>query len=222
MLLRYSSRRLSLGLISSLYLVMVGCASRNPSPDAPVVPGNEKPIPAAAKSMSQSGRYNKWFRDYTEIHLPNILSPRWPKAVALAESALKSNAKSTVGAMGLMQFMPSTWAWIAPDPWKAAGPMDPEAAIWVGCRFLRWNWDRVTGPTTTLHRKSMVNSAYNSGLGWLIKARDRCQLPCDRNVWDENVENRLVTNAAAQAENRAYVKRIRKLESQLLVAGEFL
>lgn len=170
---------------------------------------------------SETRRYDKWFEEYTRIHLPPAISPRWPKAVAIAESNLRVDAKSPVGALGLVQFMPATWSWIAPEPWKSAGPMDPESAIWVGCYFLRWNWNRIPVPDIG-NRKAMVNSAYNSGLGWLQKARNKCKPPCDNNVWDNNVENCLITNKAAQLENKNYVRRIRKFERQLLMAGEFI
>jgi membrane-bound lytic murein transglycosylase MltF len=141
----------------------------------------------------------------------------------MAESNLKYNAKSSVGALGLMQFMPATWTSVAPEPYKSLGAMDPESAIWVGCKYLRWNWERV--PTETVDdRKAFTNAAYNSGLGWTLKARQKCRSnpPCDANLWTNNVELNLVTNPRAQEENRRYVVRIRQFEQQLLLAGEFL
>jgi soluble lytic murein transglycosylase-like protein len=169
------------------------------------------------------GRYDKWFQAYTLIHFQQLLSPRWPKGVAIAESALNFRATSPVGAMGLMQFMPATWTWIAPEPWRSRGAMDPEAAIWVGCYYLRWNWDRLPTPVD-LHHKAMVNAAYNSGIGNVIKARTKCggKPGCDPTVWDGNVELSLITKAAAQDETINYVRRIRKFENQLLIAGNFL
>ena len=205
-------------IVVILLLILTGCANTT----WPGMAGNGR---IQAKSnltgFVETGRYNKWFRDYTQFHLPSSISPRWPKAVALAESNLKVNAKSSAGALGLMQMLPSTWAWIAPEPWKSAGPMDPEAAIWVGCYFLRWNWNRIIGPDI-VQRKAMSNSAYNSGIGWLIKARNNCHTPCDRNIWYENVENCLVTRIDAQIENKNYVKRIKKFEQQLLILNEFI
>lgn len=169
------------------------------------------------------GRFNKWFQAYTVIHFQQIVSARWPKGVAIAESALKVDARSPCGALGLMQFMPNTWTWIAPEPWRSRGALDPEAAIWVGIYFLRWNWDRLPVPTN-LNRKAMVNAAYNSGLGNIQKARTKCagRPGCDQDTWDGNVEDSLVTNPAAQKETIGYIQHIRKYEAELLAVGEFL
>jgi membrane-bound lytic murein transglycosylase F len=143
----------------------------------------------------------------------------------MAESNLKPEAVSWVGAEGLMQFMPKTWEWMADDPWKGAGPADPEAAIFVGCKYMKWNWDRVE--TDKYNRKALTNAAYNSGLGNVWKAQKVCRNStkffwCDETIWDfPHVEHHLVTAPRSQEETRGYVRRIRKFEKQLEEQGEF-
>lgn len=208
-------------LIILTSLLVVGCAVHprrvQPPATAPIpVAGPAKPLPATG-----SGRYNKWFGEYTVLHFGSLVSPRWTKAVGMAESNLKYNAKSGVGALGLMQFMPQTWSSVAPEPYKSLGPLDPESAIWVGCRYLRWNWNRLPVLNND-ERKAFVNASYNSGLGNIFKARAKCQTPCDKDVWSDNVEKTLVTAPQFQSETKSYVIRIRKFERQLLFAGEFL
>ncbi len=47
-------------------------------------------------------------------------------ALAFSESSFRPDAQSGAGALGLMGFMPSTWARWAPD---GSSPFDPEIAI---------------------------------------------------------------------------------------------
>ena len=49
-----------------------------------------------------TNRYDRLFKRYAILH---GISPKWAKAVSIAESALDPNATSWVGAKGLMQFM---------------------------------------------------------------------------------------------------------------------
>lgn len=211
-------------LILLIYLLVGGCRVHQARR---VQPPSTAPLPIAAPASpttaTGSGRYNKWFREYTVWHFGTLVSPRWTKAVGMAESNLKYNAKSGVGALGLMQFMPSTWASVAPEPYKSLGPLDPESAIWVGCRYLRIIWKQLPIPDS-YERKAFVNASYNSGPGNVMKARKKCltMSGCNQDVWSDNVEGSLVTAPQFQAETKGYVIRIRKFERQLGLAGEFI
>ena len=180
-------------------------------------------------------KFDSWFRDYTLIHFGTAVSPAYPKAVAISESALKIGAVSWVGAQGMMQFMPATWADVAPEPWKTLGPFDPEAAIFVGIKYLKWLWDKFP-VAVTRHRKALASASYNSGLGNIYKARKSIRrqgrkettgydsylilLSCDPDKWDSpDLEDYLVTNPSAQKETRAYIRRIRQWEKKLFQAG---
>lgn len=174
--------------------------------------------------LSATSRYDRWILDYSVLH---GIEPRWSKAVAMAESALRADVTSWAGAEGLYQFMPATWGGFAPEPWKSLGPFEPEAAIFVGCKYLRWCYDR-TPNAERRQRKALANASYNSGWGNVIKARAKCResiLPCvecNPEVWDSpNVEDYLVTCPSCREETRGYVQRIRRFETQLLAKGEF-
>lgn len=167
-------------------------------------------------------RYDAWFIESATIHFGRTVQPAWLKAVGMAESALKADARSYVGAEGIMQFMPATWAWIAPEPWKSLGALDPHAAIWVAGRYLRTIWN-IFPNTCTYDRKAFSNAGYNSGPGNVNKARRACVAPCNRDWWDApHVEARLVTAPRFQQETRTYVRRIRTFEQRLIAEGELL
>lgn len=78
--------------------------------------------------MSPSDRYDSLFQYYAARH---GLDWRRIKAQAMAESSMNPRAMSKVGAMGLMQFMGATW-----NEWGKGDPMDPEASIEAGCRYM--------------------------------------------------------------------------------------
>jgi hypothetical protein len=60
------------------------------------------------------------------------------------ESGFDASSVSAVGARGLAQFMPETWAG-AWNPWRAQSPLDPAAAIHAQARYLRRLVDRANG-----------------------------------------------------------------------------
>ena len=74
-----------------------------------------------------------------------------------AESGFSPTAVSRVGAQGIAQFMPATWAgsW---NPWRGASPFDPAAAIPAQARYLRRLLDAVGGDL------AHALAAYNAGL----------------------------------------------------------
>lgn len=173
------------------------------------------------QAYAQTTKYDKYFITATKKNFGSQVNPAWLKAVGMAESALKYNARSVVGAQGLMQFMSSTWSSVAPEPWKSLGALDPEAAIMVGGLYLRQIWDRY--PTIdTYNRKAFTNAGYNSGPGNVNKAITKCKATpkCIAYCWDyPNVEATLVTKIQFQEETRNYVKRIRQFETKLIAAG---
>jgi len=161
-------------------------------------------------TVSQAALTNKYDRMFKRYAILHGISPKWSKAVSIAESALNPNAVSWVGARGLMQFMPGTWEWMAKGYLKELGPLNPRAAIWVGSKYLRWNRDRVPDADIA-DAERLASASYNSGWGNVRKARAVCRALaccCSPNIWYNHVESNLVTSAASQEETRTYVRRI--------------
>ena len=104
------------------------------------------------------------------------------------ESRLDQNAKSPVGAVGVMQVMPST----ARD--KNVGIPNIEeidANIHAGTKYLRFMTDRYFDDPDidTLNRGLFSFAAYNAGPAKVSKLRkEAAKMGLDPNVWFRNVE----------------------------------
>jgi soluble lytic murein transglycosylase-like protein len=72
------------------------------------------------------------------------------------ESGFDARAVSPVGAQGIAQFMPGTWAGIW-NPWRAASPFDAAAAISAQARFMAGLLRTFGG------RPELALAAYNAG-----------------------------------------------------------
>ncbi len=82
----------------------------------------------------------------------------WIWSVMRAESRGKSRAVSPVGAMGLMQIMPGTWAMLTAQHGLGSDPFDVRANILAGTAYLRAMWNRYGDV-------SLMLAAYNAGPG---------------------------------------------------------
>lgn len=115
--------------------------------------------------MNPTTRYDSLFQYYGFLA---GVDWRLLKAQALAESGLNPDAKSRVGALGLAQFMPATWAelvmrkgWIAPQ--TLVDPRDPEDAIRAQSVYMAWLL-KETGNV------ELALASYNWGVGRVRRA----------------------------------------------------
>ncbi|MEM7488545.1 MAG: transglycosylase SLT domain-containing protein, partial [Pseudomonadota bacterium] len=129
-------------------------------------------------------------------------------AQAWQESRLDQSRQSQVGAVGVMQVMPST----AADP--VVGIPDVtglDENVHAGVKYLRWLRDtHFSDPAIDpLDRTLLSFAAYNAGPGGVERARARAaEMGLDPNVWFENVE--IAIQQAVSREPAVYVRNIFK------------
>lgn len=100
---------------------------------------------------------------------------RWFKAQLWQESLLNPNARSHVGAEGLAQFMPGTWAEITAA--MRLGAVDrrmAEPSILAGAFYMRRLVYYYRRPRTPGSRRCYAQAAYNAGPGGVDRAQARC------------------------------------------------
>lgn len=103
-------------------------------------------------SLNKQDRYDSLFQFYAE---ENGLDWQLLKKQAVAESSLDPRARSGVGALGLMQFMPATWTeWGNGGNWT-----NPEDSIKTGARYMAWLLKQFNG------NYAEALAAYNWGIG---------------------------------------------------------
>jgi len=102
------------------------------------------------------------------------------------ESALNQNAKSPVGAIGVMQLMPATG-----KDMKVGDITEIEPNIHAGIKYMRWMMDHYYGkePMTKLDKALFAFASYNAGAGRISSLRkEATRRGLDPNVWFQNVE----------------------------------
>jgi soluble lytic murein transglycosylase-like protein len=82
---------------------------------------------------------------------------QWIRSVMQVESSAKQRARSSKGAMGLMQIMPKTWTELRARYGLGADPYDPRDNILAGAAYIRELYDRYGAPGFL--------AAYNAGPG---------------------------------------------------------
>ncbi len=116
--------------------------------------------------------YDAYFAKYTKHYFGPGFDWKVFKAQAVAESALKADAKSSVGAQGLMQIMPSTYDEIQRKNKYIVGQTNEPrwniaAALWYNKQLYDY-WDN---GRETESRLRFTFGSYNAGKGNILKAQ---------------------------------------------------
>ena len=102
------------------------------------------------------------------------------------ESQLNQNAKSSVGAIGVMQLMPATG-----KEMKVGDVTETEANIHAGIKYMRFMIDQYyeKEPMTKLDKALFAFASYNAGPARVRQLRqEAAKRGLDPNVWFQNVE----------------------------------
>ncbi|MCC7282677.1 MAG: transporter substrate-binding domain-containing protein [Acetobacteraceae bacterium] len=127
-------------------------------------------------------------------------------AQSYQESRLNQNARSHVGAIGMMQLMPATGREM-----RVGDIQQTEANVHAGAKYMRQMLDVYFADAefNEQNRNLFAFAAYNAGPGRMRQMRDLAkQRGLDPNVWFENVE--LVTAERVGQEPVKYVRNIFK------------
>ena len=143
------------------------------------------------------------FRKYGEQYQ---VDPLLMAAQGYQESGLNQNAKSHVGAIGVMQLMPATG-----KEQKVGDITQVEPNIHAGIKYIRFMMDQYykDEPMTPSNKLLMTFASYNAGPGRVRQLRAEAERRgLDENVWFGNVER--VASEKIGRETVQYVSNIYK------------
>jgi membrane-bound lytic murein transglycosylase F len=104
------------------------------------------------------------------------------------ESRFNPNAKSWVGAIGLMQIMPATAKELG-----IVNSNDPRQNIEGGIKYLNILFNKFSSVKDTTQRQKLTMASYNCGYYHILDARNLAEKRgLDKNKWDNNVENMIL------------------------------
>jgi membrane-bound lytic murein transglycosylase MltF len=156
--------------------------------------------PASIQSFNQTVAF---FQKYSsEYHMDYLLM----MAQGFQESALNQEAKSQVGAIGIMQLMPATGTQM-----KVGDVHQTEANIHAGVKYIRYMVDQYFAkePMDDLNKILFAFASYNAGPGRIHQLR---QIAAARglnpNVWIDNVD--MIAAEKIGTETVTYVANIYK------------
>jgi soluble lytic murein transglycosylase-like protein len=142
------------------------------------------PSVVPAQGKRDVDRYDATFRKYSKRYFGVGYDWRVFKAQALAESEMNPNARSWVGARGLMQLMPSTYKAIQSRSPALGAIDDPEWNIAAGIMHDRGLWRRWERDSIDVDRKEFMFASYNAGEGTIMNAQRACRAKSlDQRAW---------------------------------------
>lgn len=162
-----------------------------------------KPLMARSVETGKwTDKYDRHFKKYSKRYFGPHFEWRWFKSQGIAESNLKPDAASPVGARGIMQILPSTFADI-----KKSNPSfllldDPRWNIAAGIFYDRQLYRKWRKPLPSDERLFLAFSSYNAGYGRVLSAVKRTRN--ERYSWTE-------VKRFLPSETKGYVARIAEL-----------
>lgn len=127
-------------------------------------------LPVSANPLRNT-IYDVQIRKWNSVYTPS-LPWYWNKAQLVAESNLKPNAVSPVGAMGLGQFMPATWKEVSRElRFGEASAFAPALNIQAHAYYMAKLRSQFKRERPEWDRHSLALASYNAGLGNVLKAQ---------------------------------------------------
>lgn len=130
-------------------------------------------------------KYDDYFRKYTKRFFGMGFDYKWFKAQAIAESKLKKNAKSWVGAKGIMQIMPKTFEEIKEKNPIFNNVYEPRWNIAAGIYYDKKMYNFWKNERPFLDKLRFAFASYNAGPQNILKGQKYCDKKKkeDCNLW---------------------------------------
>jgi membrane-bound lytic murein transglycosylase F len=174
------------------------------------------PQVAKAQRVVDSERYDDVFRKYSKRFFGIGFDWQYFKAQGLAESGLEPSAKSRVGARGIMQLMPGTYAEIQSRSKELGAIDDPEWNIAAGIMHDRGLWLRWKDNPSTENRLRFMFASYNAGEGTILRARSVARMEqLDESAWQSIEQVAPKVQRWRYRETLPYVRKIEDNHSKL-------
>lgn len=119
--------------------------------------------------------YDSYFKKYAKHYFGPLVDWRWFKAQGIAESGLDPKARSSAGAKGIMQILPSTYAEIKAKNPHFTSLEQPRWNIAAGIYYDRMLYRKWQQGIPTEDRLSFAFASYNAGYGNVRKAYRRAE-----------------------------------------------
>ena len=141
---------------------------------------------AAGLSAQRSfSKYDETFRKYSKRFFGPGFDWQLFKAQGIAESGLSPDAVSWVGAKGIMQLMPSTFAEVQSRNPELTDINDPEWNIAAGIYYDRSIWKNWKEISTEDEKLRFTLGSYNAGRGTIMKAQSKARgKNLDHTAWE--------------------------------------
>lgn len=169
----------------------------------------------ADKKMSE--KYDPVFKKYSKRYFGPAFDWKYFKAQGFAESGLKANAKSFVGARGVMQLMPSTYQEIASHRPEFGTIDQPEWNIAAGIMHDRYLWGLWAANVPDDERHHFMFASYNAGEGTINRAFGVAKTKVGPPAWSSVEQIAPSVTRWRYLETLGYVRRIDSTYSALSV-----
>ncbi len=168
------------------------------------------------QARRRTARFDPIFRKYTKRYFGVGTDWRWFKAQGMAESDLTPNARSRVGARGIMQLMPSTYGQIR-TALPSFGAIDnPEWNIAAGILHDRDLWRLWSRDVAETERWQFTFGGYNAGEGTIMRARKAALAArLDNRAWPSIERVAPTVDRWRYGETLEYVRKIRANKDSL-------
>jgi membrane-bound lytic murein transglycosylase F len=177
-------------------------------------------LPGSSWAFEQYTRvikYDKYFSKYSKRFFGPGFDWHYFKSQAIAESHLKADAKSRVGAVGIMQIMPSTYQEILhKNPIIKGTRAQPRWNIAAGIFYDRTIWNLWIAERPLQDRLNFMFGSYNAGKGSILKAQKIARRKgLNENLWESIEVTLYQVTGNRSKETIGYVRKIGKIKEVL-------